>query len=168
MEKFSKLRTYGTVLIVFISLSLAGAILDLAFIGAGFSFTKLFSIFSFPIFVIVIVFLSMIVHQTPIEKEFAKSRKLLLVSVILIPILAFLQYIFQLAIIPTLLISTFSGNVKPFIINLLVSLAFWTLIVAFYSVSIAHTKNLRKAYAERIKLLTSAQPAMNNSMQQAM
>lgn len=86
MEKFSKLRTYGTVLIVFISLSLAGAILDLAFIGAGFSFTKLFSIFSFPIFVIVIVFLSMIVHQTPIEKEFAKSRKLLLVSVILIPI----------------------------------------------------------------------------------
>ncbi|EIN15150.1 Hypothetical protein MAGb_2490 [Mycoplasmopsis agalactiae 14628] len=168
MEKFSKLRTYGTVLIVFISLSLAVVILDLTLIGAGLSFTKLFCIFSFPIFVIIIVFHSMIIHQTPIEKEFAKSRKLLLVSVILIPILALLQYIFQLAIIPVLIVSTFSGNARPFIINLVISLAFWILIVAFYSVSIANTKKLRKAYSERINLLISAQPAMNNSMQQAM
>lgn len=53
------------------------------------------------------------------------------------------------------IILIFSGNVKLFIINLLVSFVFWILIVVFYSVFIVNIKNFRKVYVERIKFLIS-------------
>ncbi|MBT1345596.1 hypothetical protein FCM96_01820 [Mycoplasma bovis] len=164
MQKFSKLKTYGTVLIVFAALSLVGAILDLTISFAPFSFTKLFAVLSIPIFVIVIVFSSILVHQTPNENEFAKPRKMLLVSVIVIPILGLLQVIFQLSLSPFIL-AGFVGmpglHNKPFIISGLVNSVFIILMIAFYSVSVANTNKLKKAYSERIKLLSENQ--INNN-----
>ncbi|TKA59517.1 hypothetical protein MBOVa_0890 [Mycoplasmopsis bovis 8790] len=142
MQKFSKLKTYGTVLIVFVALSLVGAILDLTISFSTFSFTKLFAVLSLPIFVIVIVFSSILVHQTPNENEFAKPRKMLLVSVILIPVLGLLQIIFQLSLTPFILASLTSFSAKsglhntfrPLIITGLINSVFIILMIAFYSV----------------------------------